>query len=317
VHLTPPPSADPPQLAGPDATPDEAIARNPGVAAIYLAYLGLFILACTALHGLAIYTWKNLKWTRAKPMPAFLYFPAAELLLLNLMALPAAMYSLMLLVQARHPGYKALGAAVLLLVLGYCVLVAALLYLLLRHKDRLGLRYVLTEDLFGSRTASSSSSFSGLSLSRLLSAKPWQSFMRAGSGGSGPSWSRAPSGMPSRAGSGVPSESALGSEAAGGSTWRSLKQRLLHPCGGGAGGGMDEPAVADEVGGGADDLRDASGVAEDQQQEGVERAGSSAMQSAGSGVSVVTLTRSTTRHGFWHQASMQPDAVAQPAMGEP
>jgi hypothetical protein len=79
------------------------------------------------------------KWTAARPLPDFLQFPAAELLLLNLLALPAAMYSMLLMVQAPFATKRMLGVAVFLLVLGYLLLISWLLLFIVRHKKVLGL----------------------------------------------------------------------------------------------------------------------------------------------------------------------------------
>ncbi len=122
------------------------------MAALYLSYMGLMLTACTALHsaaqrctelhGALIFAWTHIKWTASRPVPDFLQFPAAELLLLILLALPAAMYSMLLMVQAPMPAQRVLGVAVFFFaVLGYLLLISWLLQQLfiVRHKRALGL----------------------------------------------------------------------------------------------------------------------------------------------------------------------------------
>jgi hypothetical protein len=137
--------ADPPALAGPDVPADEARERNPRVALLYLGLISVFLLVCIGLHGLAIYLWKTSRWTRGKPMPDFLYFPSAELLLLNLLALPVSLFSFVLMLQSPAVALKALGAFVFFFVLAYLMLVAYLLGFVVVFKDKLGLRYVTSQ----------------------------------------------------------------------------------------------------------------------------------------------------------------------------
>jgi MYXO-CTERM domain-containing protein len=101
--------------------------------------MGLLLLACTALHGTVILAWTHIKWTSTKPLPDFLQFPAAELLLLNLLALPAAMYAMLLMVQAPVVAQRVLGVSVFLLVLAYLWFISALLLFIVRHKTALGI----------------------------------------------------------------------------------------------------------------------------------------------------------------------------------
>ncbi len=128
------------------------------MAALYLGYMGLLLLACTALHGAIIFAWNHIKWTSARPLPAFLQFPAAELLLLNLLALPAAMYAMLLMVQAPTVAQRVMGAAVCLLVLAHLWLVSSLLLFIVRNKTALGL--CTTESDTGDKGISGSGSVS-------------------------------------------------------------------------------------------------------------------------------------------------------------
>jgi hypothetical protein len=97
------------------------------------------LLACFALHLLANYAWRTLRWSASKPPPTFLHMPAVELLLVNLLAFPAAMYAVLLVVQAPGLQHKVLGGVVLVLVLGYLWLITALLLFIVRSKQALGL----------------------------------------------------------------------------------------------------------------------------------------------------------------------------------
>jgi hypothetical protein len=133
LHATGPPTLDP------SLPPEQAAFRNPAVAALYLGYMGLLMVVCTAFHCAIIFAWTHIKWTAAKPIPDLLQFPAAELLLLNLLALPAAMYSMLLMVQAPVQAQRALGVFVFLLVLGYLWFIMALLLFIIRNKTALGL----------------------------------------------------------------------------------------------------------------------------------------------------------------------------------
>jgi hypothetical protein len=166
--------ADPPALAGPDVPADEARERNPRVALLYLGFISVFLLVCIGLHGLAIYLWKTSRWTRGKPMPDFLYFPTAELLLLNLLALPVSLFSFVLMLQSPAVPLKALGAFVFFFVLAYLVLVAYLLGFVVLFKDKLGLRYVT------SQVPDETSSGKG-SLPELSGSSSWASFASLGS----------------------------------------------------------------------------------------------------------------------------------------
>jgi hypothetical protein len=164
--------ADPPTLAGPDVPADEARERNPRVALLYLGLISVFLLVSIGLHGLAIYLWKTSRWTRGKPMPDFLYFPTAELLLLNLLALPVSLFSFVLMLQSPAVALKALGAFVFFFVLAYLVLVAYLLGFVVLFKDKLGLRYVT------SQVPDETSSGKG---SKLANSASWASFASLGS----------------------------------------------------------------------------------------------------------------------------------------
>lgn len=106
---------------------------------MYLGYMAGLLLACVVLHLLANHAWRTLRWCASKPPPTFLHMPAVELLLLNLLAFPAAMYAVLLLVQAPGMHHKVLGGIVLALVLGYLWLITALLLFIVRSKQALGL----------------------------------------------------------------------------------------------------------------------------------------------------------------------------------
>jgi hypothetical protein len=134
--------SDPPQLAGPEVPPEEAAKINPPVAMQYIGLIGTFVAGCTALHLAAIWAWQHCKWTAAKRLPMWMHPPAVELLLVNILGLPIAMYSVILLVQGQHAGSRLLGAVVGLAVLLYLFALVALLRLIFRNKPRLGLIYV-------------------------------------------------------------------------------------------------------------------------------------------------------------------------------
>ncbi len=131
------------------------------MAALYLGYMGLMLLACTAVHGAMIFAWFHVKWTSAKPLPDFLHFPAAELLLLNLLALPAAMYAMLLMVQAPASGQRVLGAIVFSFILAYMWFMSSLLLFIVRHKTSLGLCAVDSGSSGSSDTGSSKLAWSG------------------------------------------------------------------------------------------------------------------------------------------------------------
>ncbi len=94
------------------------------------------------LHLIALWVWKALPCTRARPVPDFLLFPVPELTLANLMVLPLAMASTLLLMQTDSPRHQALGAVCAAVILGYLGLVAAVLVAVSAKKELLGLRYV-------------------------------------------------------------------------------------------------------------------------------------------------------------------------------
>jgi hypothetical protein len=158
----------------------------------YIGFNAAFITACTALHLAAIWAWQHCKWTAARPLPEWMYPPAVELLLVNILGLPLAMYSVILLVQGQHAGSRLLGAVVGLAVLLYLFALVALLRLIFRNKPRLGLIYVPERPPSSSSSSSSvlsrrfsnfSGSFSSSKLAPLVSGRQ-QSFAgsRQGSG---------------------------------------------------------------------------------------------------------------------------------------
>jgi hypothetical protein len=108
----------------------------------YIGLIAAFVAGCTILHLAIIWAWQHCSWTAAKPLPTWMHPPAAELLLLNLLGLPLAMYSVILLVQAQHPDSKVLGTVVGLAVLLYLICLALVLRLIFSNKPRLGLMYV-------------------------------------------------------------------------------------------------------------------------------------------------------------------------------
>jgi hypothetical protein len=143
-HVSGPPTLDP------RLPPEQAAFHNPRVAALYLGYMALMLLLCTAFHIAIIFAWTHIKWTAARPLPSLLQFPAAELLLLNLLALPATMYAMLLMVQAPVQAQRVLGVAVFLLVLGYLWFITALLLFIVRKKTALGLCIAASQAAGGS-----------------------------------------------------------------------------------------------------------------------------------------------------------------------
>lgn len=134
-------TADPPYLAvaGSDMTTAEASVHNPRVAATYLGYMGALFVGATAVHAALVYAWITIPFTAAKPLPAFLLMPGAQVLLLNLLSMPAGMYGMLLMVQAPSPAQRFLGAVVFLLVLAYLSWLTNLLLYVVRNKRALGL----------------------------------------------------------------------------------------------------------------------------------------------------------------------------------
>jgi hypothetical protein len=133
------------KLKGPDTPPKESRKHNPPVAAKYLGYMTALCAIAVALHFTAILAWQSLRWTKDKPLPEFLFFPAPELLLLNTLALPGTMYAMLLLVGAEDWPLRLLGAASMLLLLIYLAGMGALSAWLALNKDALGLEYQLFE----------------------------------------------------------------------------------------------------------------------------------------------------------------------------
>ncbi len=143
--------------------------RNPSLATTYLAYMGALLLAATLLHGAFIAAWQRMPWATRLPLPPWLLFPAAELLLLNLLVMPAAMYASLLIIQGSGPGHKGLGVAVLIAVTAYLAVVVALLLFVVRHKAALGLCAAVEVPAAGRMRRALSSLRSSLSRGRSLS----------------------------------------------------------------------------------------------------------------------------------------------------
>jgi hypothetical protein len=111
--------------------------------AAWLVYMmGVLMAGVLALHFLALLVWQALRWTRQYPLPYFLVYPVPEVLLANVLVLPLAMASAALLVLPAGAHARALGAAGMLALLAYLVLVAAVLLALARRQKQLGLSYI-------------------------------------------------------------------------------------------------------------------------------------------------------------------------------
>jgi hypothetical protein len=104
--------------------------------------MGVLMAGVLALHSLALLVWQALRWTRQYPLPYFLVYPVPEVLLANVLVLPLAMASAALLVLPAGAHARALGAAGMLALLAYLVLVAAVLLALARRQKQLGLSYI-------------------------------------------------------------------------------------------------------------------------------------------------------------------------------
>jgi hypothetical protein len=104
--------------------------------------MGMGMLCLLVLHLVALWAWKALPCTRARPVPEFLLFPVPELALANLMVLPLAMAATVLVMQTASPMHQMLGAICMLALLAYLGLVAAILVAVLAKKEMLGLNYV-------------------------------------------------------------------------------------------------------------------------------------------------------------------------------
>lgn len=135
--------AEPPKMLGPEAPPEEAAAHNPPVAALYLAYIGLLTVIAVAGHAVVVLAWKSFSFTVSRPMPEVLFFPVPELLLLDVLVMPVAVNSMMLVVQSSRVELRLLGVATLALLLAYLGTVVALLATIVTKQDVFGLRYVL------------------------------------------------------------------------------------------------------------------------------------------------------------------------------
>jgi hypothetical protein len=112
------------------------------LAAWLLYMMGVLMAGVLALHFLALLVWQALSWTRQYPLPYFLVFPVPEVLLANVLVLPLAMAATALLVLPAGAHARALGAAGMLALLAYLLLVAAVLLALARRQKQLGLSYI-------------------------------------------------------------------------------------------------------------------------------------------------------------------------------
>lgn len=130
-------------MFGPEAPPEEAARHNPPVAAMYLGYMGLLAVITAAAHAAVVLAWRSFSFTASRPMPELLFFPVPELLLLNVLVMPVAVNSMVLVVQGSRATLKLLGLAALLLLLAYLGTVLALLATIVTKRDVFGLRYVL------------------------------------------------------------------------------------------------------------------------------------------------------------------------------
>jgi hypothetical protein len=143
-HGAPPPrAADPPALPGPDVPPRQAATQSPNVAVQNLIQMAVLILVIAALHLLLVLLWRSLSWTSARPLPDFLAFPNPELKLLHMLALPVAIYGVILLLQGVTTWQKALGSVVIALVGCYLGFVALVIVLVHVNGAKLGVQYVL------------------------------------------------------------------------------------------------------------------------------------------------------------------------------
>ena len=128
-------------------------AANVAWASSMMLAMGLAALGALAAHGLAIALWRTLRWTKSRPLPDFLVWPVPELLLANLLVLPLAMASTLLLMQVNSAGRLALGCLGMALLLAYLLLVAAVLLGVSAKRQLLGLRYVETYSNGATNTA--------------------------------------------------------------------------------------------------------------------------------------------------------------------
>lgn len=146
-HITPrlPPActADPAALPGPDVPPRLAATQSPNVAVQNLIQMAVLVLVIAALHLLLVVLWRTLSWTSAKPLPDFLAFPNPELKLLHMLALPVAIYGIILLLQGVNTWQRALGSVVIALVGCYVVFVALAIVQVHVNGAKLGVQYVL------------------------------------------------------------------------------------------------------------------------------------------------------------------------------
>ncbi len=117
-------------------------AQQPQHGAGLVFVMGMAMLGVLVLHLVALWVWKALPCTRARPVPEFLLFPVPELALANLMVLPLAMAATLLVMQTESPRHQTLGVICVMVILAYLGLVAAVLVAVSAKKEVLGLKYV-------------------------------------------------------------------------------------------------------------------------------------------------------------------------------
>jgi hypothetical protein len=107
-----------------------------------LITLALIVPVTIVLHALVVLTWKCLPGTRRRPLPAFLSAPVLELLLGNVLLLPLAMSSAVLLCQSGSYGRQMLGAVCLAALLLWVALALVLSIAVYKRRRQLHLSYV-------------------------------------------------------------------------------------------------------------------------------------------------------------------------------
>jgi hypothetical protein len=81
-------------------------------------------------------------WTKAKPLPYVLVFPAPEILVSGLLVMPLGLASTTLLVQVGNAWGQALGALAMAVLLAYLGFIWTVLLSVSVQKEALGLRYI-------------------------------------------------------------------------------------------------------------------------------------------------------------------------------
>jgi hypothetical protein len=111
-----------------------------------LVIAGIVAVATLMGHSLTIMLWRAYPGTAKRPLPAFLTFPAPELVVANMLLLPLATASTVLFFQTSSNGRLALGALGWLLLLGYLALVTSVVLALASSGGALGLRFARHAD---------------------------------------------------------------------------------------------------------------------------------------------------------------------------